>query len=123
MEELGELWDVSASTISKWIRRFDIRTGGRGAGNPYQVPIDVKVDGYVRVQERSFGEENQFMLHRLIAVAEFGFDEVLNKEVHHKNGVPWDNRPSNLELLTTSEHARLHAQERDWNEGGGFAKS
>jgi hypothetical protein len=31
MEEMGNLWSVSTRTISKWINKFDIRTGGRGA--------------------------------------------------------------------------------------------
>ena len=47
-------------------------------------------------------------IHRLVAVAEYGIDAVAGKEVHHKNGIPWDNRPSNLEPLTSSEHRTLH---------------
>lgn len=33
------------------------------------------------------------------------------QEIHHKNENRLDNRPENLELLTSSEHAALHAEE------------
>jgi len=29
-------------------------------------------------------------------------------EVHHLNGIPWDNRPENLDVITTAEHNRIH---------------
>lgn len=48
------------------------------------------------------------MAHRLQMVAEHGFEELIGKVVHHKNEIPWDNRPDNLELLSPSEHAMVH---------------
>jgi transcriptional regulator with PAS, ATPase and Fis domain len=52
------------------------------------------------------------VIHRLVAVAEYGFDAVVENHVHHKNHIPWDNRPSNLELMSQEEHYRYHAEER-----------
>ena len=68
--------------------------------------------GYEYVASRS-GEKKDFVyIHRLLAVAEYGFVEVCDKEIHHKNRIPWDNRPENLEPLTTEEHKRLHSQQK-----------
>jgi len=54
-------------------------------------------------------------VHRLLVIAagESPY-RVFNGDtnVHHKNHIPWDNRPDNLELLTTVEHGRKHALDR-----------
>ena len=36
-------------------------------------------------------------------------DEMEGKHVHHKNGMPLDDRPENLEVMGESEHHKLHA--------------
>jgi hypothetical protein len=43
-----------------------------------------------------------------MAMSEYGYDEVKDKVVHHKNDIKWDNRPKNLELMTASEHTTYH---------------
>lgn len=52
-------------------------------------------------------------IHRLVAIAEYGAEAVKDKIVHHRNGIPWDNRPENLKLMTQSEHATVHAGDID----------
>lgn len=47
-------------------------------------------------------------LHRLLAVAEYGVEDVRDMDVHHKNRIPWDNREDNIELLSRSDHAKEH---------------
>jgi len=54
-----------------------------------------------------------FPIHRLIAVAEYGFDAVVGAEIHHKSGVGWDNRPSNIEPIEPGDHTALHSTGRD----------
>ena len=53
-------------------------------------------------------DDNFIPVHRLQAVAEWGLDAVKDKHVHHKNGIPWDNRIENLELVSNAEHQRKH---------------
>lgn len=58
--------------------------------------------------ERCVAVDEVVKIHRLAAVAWFGFDAVVNKDVHHENNIPWDNREENLIPMDKSEHMRLH---------------
>lgn len=46
-------------------------------------------------------------VYRLLAVAEHGFDAVCDKVIHHESGIPWDDRPDNIELMEHGEHSRM----------------
>jgi len=78
-----------------------------------KLPLKVETteDGYERFKTKVHGESQSFAHHRLIAVAEYGFEALSGNIVHHENGVPWDNRPENLELMPQSEHAREHLEQ------------
>ena len=57
-------------------------------------------------------------VHRLIAVAYWGFDAVCDSEIHHANGCKIDNRPGNLTPLEPSIHGGLRMKFRDrWADG------
>jgi predicted transcriptional regulator len=73
--------------------------------------------GYLQV--RHIGE--RFKLHRLVAVADYGFDAVADNHVHHKNNIPWDNRPSNLVVMGVEEHHRHHSKERERDDLGRYS--
>jgi len=53
---------------------------------------------------------NDKMIHRYIAEYKYNVELGLTRkyQVHHKNGIKDDNRIENLELLSASEHAKLH---------------
>jgi len=57
---------------------------------------------------RGVNTNKQVLIHRLVAVARHGFDEVAGCEIHHKDGIRWLNSPENLTPLDTSEHAIEH---------------
>lgn len=64
--------------------------------------------GYIRLRWRvAPGQYVECYEHRLVAGR-----PPSGAAVHHKNGVKYDNRPCNLEVLTPAEHAAHHASER-----------
>jgi|GEM_PF-3600453 len=70
-------------------------------------------DGYCSWQFQEFGDWAAVKVHRLLAVSEFGFDAVTDKVVHHKNDIPWDNRPENLEPMGRAEHTAHHREQQE----------
>lgn len=71
--------------------------------------------GYELIEHRIDGEVPKVRLHRLLAVAEFGFGEVVDKDVHHRNGIPWANWPGNIELMGHAEHTAHHRSRREYD--------
>ena len=103
--------NVSAKTIRNRLKQTDIdlrsqKEAVKKANTKPYVPYSMNGNGYMIWNESITG--NQVKVHRLVAVAEYGFDAVKDKEVHHKNGIKWDNRPENLELLNHKQHMKKH---------------
>lgn len=119
-EEVGNRLGVSQKTISRWLNRHDIEPPhdqGQGKRNdaPYTPATYLTVLDPCGLAYESWhdGRSNKFVkVHRLLAVAEYGFDEVVGKVIHHKNGIPWDNRPENIEPMFRTEHTSMHSKER-----------
>lgn len=104
VEELAEEWDISTNTIYKYVREYDLpRVGILPEDKPQS-------KGYSFVYERVDGKPHYFSIHRLVAYAHGKLNDIFDGDmhVHHKNGVKWHNSPENLEVLTPSEHMKLH---------------
>jgi len=94
--------------------RFETKAGAR-SGTGYERWRSYEL----RPSTATDGKEDVYVAHhRLLAVVEWypstmPLEAILRdldgKDVHHRNGIKWDNRPSNLEPIDHSEHAKLHA--------------
>ena len=113
-KEIGELLGVHQSNISTTLKEANVETRKRG---DLQYPtVYFSDDGYLTCRHRLGGRDKgrvAFRVHRLVAVAEYGYDAIAGKDVHHKNGHKVDNRPENLEPIDPSSHAKLHHEKGD----------
>lgn len=103
--KIQHIVEIHQSTVLRWIDKLDSvqkRPYGRKYANA--VSYWTNHEGYESWKEN----DNHVGVHRLLAVAEFGFNTVAGNHVHHKNGIPWDNRPENIEVLTRGEHSAKH---------------
>lgn len=114
-KEIAEAWGTSPQNISKCMEEFGIKArdvdeqlrGRRDKKATYSMGLS----GYARWIAGNGGEStDKYYVHRLLAIAEYGVEAVVGNHVHHKNGVRWDNRPDNLEVLSSSDHARAHGK-------------
>jgi len=117
IETIADRFDCTPKTVRLWMRRLDVekrpevyerRRGMRM--NP--APFETRKDGYERWTTSINRETHIVYVHRLLAVAKYGFDAVADMDVHHENAVPWDNRPENITLLQKEDHGQHHAEER-----------
>ena len=79
-----------------------------------------RCDGYIAIycpNHKKANKEGYVMEHDLIMESHIGRSLTGDEVVHHKNKIRDDNRIENLQLMTKSDHARLHMKER-WNRKG-----
>lgn len=124
LREIGEENDVSHKTISYWFEKFDIPKRGVGGELPWvpvrTMPENSQSSGYFRwvthvYDDNGDRKKHYINVHRLVAVAEHGVDAVNGMDVHHENGIKWDNRPENLELMEPGEHTKKHHEQGDYD--------
>lgn len=129
--EIAEDWGCSRSTIQRWMDNHGIERRSNVGGGANRVEYATfytethENGGYETVGAYDPDREGMVWtaVHQLIAISE-GADpyEVFSNgenQTHHQTGVPWDNRPPNIELLTREEHQRAHRCD-EWTLEDGF---
>lgn len=110
--EIAETLGCNRSTVHKSMVRNDV---SRRSRRVERANFRTQQHGYEIWEVRVGDHCIQCRVHQLLAISD-GEDpqEVFSEdtEIHHKNGVPWDNREGNIELLSASEHSRITARER-----------
>jgi hypothetical protein len=118
MADIADRLDTSDSTIRYWMDKHDIEPRDPH-DHERRVGVNLSLDnrGYMRWSEYDAKHKNNrfVQVHRLLAVAKYGFEEVCGMNVHHKDNIGWDNRPENIELMTDAEHASHHYNEHPRN--------
>lgn len=107
--EIADKFDVCNTTILYWLNKHEIETRSKVPDKPpsyYQGS-----NGYFEWSHQHGSEHYTLYEHRLLAVAKYGIEAVKNMHVHHKNQCKFDNRKSNIELMTHSEHSSFHSKE------------
>lgn len=134
---IAEHLGVSAAAVRKWMMQFQIPrrdadsaqqvikmkgrrppaqpTGLVGAANPNWKGGRVRhTKGYVLAYAPDHPEQvgGYVLEHRLVAEQILGRCLRADEDVHHKDGDKKNNHPSNLEILSHTEHAKLHAAKK-----------
>ncbi|NHX37186.1 MULTISPECIES: HNH endonuclease [Halolamina] len=112
--EIADRFGVHSSTIYRWMDRHGIERRDRldeikKARRVEYATFGHTENGYERWSTADTeGNHDHFRVHRLLAIAEYGPEAVGGNVVHHENGIPWDNRPCNIEVMGRGEHSALH---------------
>lgn len=120
--QIAEELDCAPNTVRKYLKENGIEIRDRSTavslghgGSQYEVPFGTHENGpEVWWPSGSDADEKHVYVHRLVAVAEYGFDAVADSHVHHKNEIRWDNRPENLEPMPPGQHSAHHHRKVDW---------
>lgn len=104
-EEIADELSVTQAAVSYHMKDMDIDTNDKTTRPPPVLHTEL---GYEYWQHHDGESKKSVYIHRLLSISEYGFEKTIDKEVHHKNRIPWDNRPENIEPLSTSEHRRRH---------------
>lgn len=110
MNQIRKGWDCSGTTVSKWLDAHGIekRSASEAAQNMHGNLTQASFYTHPRGYERWRSVDDTVDHHRLLAALKYGVDEIRGMDAHHKNGVRWDNRLENIEIVDPTEHKKKH---------------
>ena len=106
--------ETRTDTIYRWLEKHGIETRDKkhpetGGISPRSASGDDISGGYVRFRD----SDSSVFIHQLLAVAAGEDPHKVFSEgehhIHHKNDIPWDNRPENIELVSRKSHVAHHS--------------
>jgi len=111
-EKMAQYWDCDPKTVRNNLDRYGIerRTPGHYQKKNHAT-YTPEESGYCYWRDYSLDNTTPVPVHRLLAVAEYGFNAVEGMHVHHSDGVKWHNTAENIELKAPSKHAKDHSSE------------
>lgn len=86
----------------------------KGEGNPSWNNGTSEQNGYKMVRDPVSNKTKYKREHRKVMETILGRTLLESEIIHHKNGNKMDNRPENLEVMTRSEHQKLHWKQGDY---------
>lgn len=112
VSRVADYFGCTEATVRKWRNKHGIEPKDQhtnyGGGIPEDSQIDTdRVARYVRLNNTP-----RVYSHQLLAIA-IGYDPYNvfsggEYHIHHKNQIPFDNRPDNIELIKRSDHTGNH---------------
>lgn len=128
IDEIADECDVGLETVRQRMKDYDIERRDMSdytqrQGGP-SVSLSTNKEGYEYISHNhrmnGFKDNWHVAVHRLLATLKHSLDEMEGMHVHHKDHIPWDNRLSNLELKSPSDHSKHHAHSGGWEVDGTF---
>jgi hypothetical protein len=110
IREIAKKVGCAYATVRRWLDNHDIEKRKTSKEKPPY--FQTTTQGYETVSSRCGGKLKAVSVHQLLAIAE-GVDANTvfsggEYHIHHKNGIPWDNRYCNIDVMTKSEHGEHH---------------
>jgi len=109
IKEVSDRLDCDKDTVHRWMKKHDIERETASQDKP--VHYRTKEDGYETWRHSTNGKQYVVRVHRLASVAWYGYDAVVDKDIHHENHIPWDNREFNITPLDPQDHRKYHAKQ------------
>jgi len=108
IQQVADKCNVARGTIQYHMDKHDIKARRHGGSHGATFGL-IHTDAGHEAVKQTYEENQQWVrIHRLCAIAWFG---EAGEAVHHRNGIPWDNREENLQNMTQQEHGKIHGAE------------
>lgn len=115
LSDIGDEVDRSPAWVSKKMDELGVETRSRKEATRMAVGVDrarfrTRIDGYEswRAWNPEREQTEEVLVHRLAAVAWYGWDAVIDNDAHHDNNCSFDNREANVLPMDPKEHRELH---------------